>query len=74
MKYINAKSLAIILMMLIGKVFVTNAQNCNNIILNDDFSSATNWVSVGNGGVNISNGTCNFNNVSGGDYNKVLRN
>jgi hypothetical protein len=49
------------------------ADVCSNIILSDNFLSATNWVSVGNGGVNISNGTCNFNNVSGGAYNKVLR-
>ena len=41
--------------------------------MSDDFSSSTNWVSVGNGGVNISNGICNFSNVYNGSSNRVYR-
>jgi hypothetical protein len=48
--------------------------DCSNIILDDDFSVPANWVAIGDGGVNVSNGTCNFDNVSGGAFNKVLQN
>ena len=43
---------------------------CENIILNDDFLSSANWQSQGNGAVNISNGLCNFTNVYAGNYNR----
>lgn len=73
MKSINVKTLLLVLLILFGKVFIVNAGDCHRIVLSDDFSSSANWVSEGDGGVNISNGTCNFDSVSGGAYNKVLQ-
>ncbi|NTW32020.1 MAG: T9SS type A sorting domain-containing protein [Bacteroidetes bacterium] len=63
------------LLLIIGFVntLIVKADNCGTVILNDDFSSSANWISLGNGDVNISNGKCNFSNVYCGNTNRVYR-
>lgn len=66
------KRLGILLLMNLTCVIAT-AQNCGDILLDEDFSSSAGWTTQGNGDVNISNGYVNFNNAASGDYNRVYK-
>lgn len=54
-------------------VFNANSQNCEVIVFEDDFSTPSNWTQIGSGDVNVAGGTCNFDNVLNGTYEKVLQ-
>lgn len=47
---------------------------CNRNVFNDNFSTPSNWTTIGTGSVNVSAGTCNLNNVYDGTYNKIYQN
>lgn len=62
------------LLVIILPISYAQPGNCNTIVLDDDFSSDAGWTTQGDGSIEISNGSCNLNSVTGRKYNRVYKN
>lgn len=53
---------------------VYQAQTCNHILINDDFSSSSGWTTQsGSGAVAVSGGMLNLNSAQSGQYNRAYK-
>lgn len=52
---------------------IYQAQTCNHILINDDFSSASGWTTRSSGAVSVSGGALNLNAAQSGQYNRAYK-